>query len=320
MLLVKSLLTATVGGLLVLASATAALSATLYEATQLPGLLSLRHLSPHTPYMYTGFHLTNQGQAIYEVYTPYTEQGLGYSTYVWESERGSTRLNPLATPSSSETRIFRITDAGWVLFIQISSGETFGFDLNTGTYAAISYLTPQTATGVNLSTGDAVTLDLDGYSPSVPRLGGEQVQDEMRFLTSLALGGNPYYGANSLPISYGTNTLDQAVGRIGRTATFWDDGQAYDLNVLSNFNYVAGAGTLSFPYRLVAATAINDQGQILAVAAPEVAALPGLVYLLKPVVEEPQEGSSSISEPGFSVLAWVLGLALGARGLRPRGS
>ncbi len=114
--------------------------------------------------------------------------------------------------------------------------------------------------------------------------------------------------------TYDRNLQNQTVGRIGWTAMLWDDGQSYDLNQLTGFTSSTTHPLYgSVNYRLRAAMAINDQGQILAIASNGLlTGMSGDIYLLTPKDPETQdpEPTTPIPEASPSLFLWLFGLAL----------
>lgn len=322
-------LLALVSGAAILFSAAAASGATLYSATRLPGYIpNMAHVGA-SGYLYlqSGFTLTDQSQAFYEIYTPSTSSGLGRWAYAWDADQGSMVLDPTRTPLSfvlsafysqpppahltfPSTQIIGVHPSGSVLFSQNNSDATFVFDINTQEYWVMEP-SGNRQLGMNLHNGSTATFNLAEYqSPGIdPRVLPMPVSD---WLTD-----THYYGLNST----------QRVGRMGWTATLWEDGQAYDLNEFAGFS-----GTISHPlygttdYRLRAATAINAQGQILAIASGSIATgIPGDIYLLTPKGPEPKieevATTTPIPDHGLNPLFWLMGIAVGSwlkwRGRQP---
>lgn len=314
-------LLALVSSAAVLFSATAASGATLYSATRLPGYIpNMAHVGA-SGYLYlqSGFTLTDQSQAFYEVYTPSTSSGLGRWAYAWDADQGSNVLDPTRTPLNfvlpafysqppathltlPSTRIIGVHPNGSVLFTQNNSRATFLFDINTQEYWVMEP-SGHGQLAMNLHDGSRASFNLAEYqSPGVdPRLFPMSMYDQWSTNTH-------YYGLNST----------QMVGRMGWTATLWEDGQAYDLNTLAGFS-----GTTFHPlfgttdYRLRAATAINAHGQILAIASGGMhTGTSGDIYLLTPKGPEPKieeiTTTTPIPDHGINPLFWLVGIVVGS--------
>jgi len=122
-----------------------------------------------------------------------------------------------------------------------------------------------------------------------------------------------------LPVDYYSwNNQRQIVGQVAWTATLWENGQVYDLNELAGFNQTITHSLYgTTDYRLRAATAINAQGQILAIASGAMyPSVPGDIYLLTPKGPEPKieeiATTTPIPDHGINPLFWLLGLVVGS--------
>ncbi|WP_072619207.1 hypothetical protein [Spirulina major] len=306
---------------LVCLNTTAAAAVSLYTATRLPGYSSsMSYVAAFgQDYLATGFDLNNHGQATYQIMT-YAVQGssLGRQSYAWDAEQGGIYLGQYGMNPQGDTRVLGISEAGWTVFSQ-SMGltrTTYAFNVNTGERLGLGV-----ANVYGINNDNQVLMPLPGSSSfglfdldtrqGQPYFGPTDAASLATWPDSpFSLDTRQFWSETAAHL-YDRNTQSQTVGRIGWTAMLWENGQAYDLNALAGFTQ-----TINHPlfgavdYRLRAATAINDQGQILAIASSGLTTgMSGDIYLLTPKAPDP-EPSTPIPETSPSLLLWLCGLAL----------
>ncbi|WP_017302862.1 hypothetical protein [Spirulina subsalsa] len=225
-------------------------------------------------------------------------------SYLWEPEQGSYLLG--------QGQVTGISESGWATFNN-DLGGSFAHNLNTRENFAIptgslnnpSYFTAiNQAQQVTVVQGNQQTiLDLSSLmsiSPATSDLSQNDFDPLSHWYqkySSWAFSGAEIPAcalSENHPCAYDANLSGQVVGgNWGDRAFLWEDEQFYDLNDL----VVGGQGTL------VAATAINDRGQILAIASygtnnPFATGTPGQIYLLTPLSNtETSPPPSTIPEP-----------------------
>ncbi|MDB9314365.1 PEP-CTERM sorting domain-containing protein [Spirulina sp. CS-785/01] len=231
------------------------------------------------------------------------------SSYLWDTNNTSHYLG--------QGEVTGISESGWATFNN-DLGGSFAYNLNTQEHFLLNTGSDEHSRSYFTSINDQneVAVKQNGYqsvlslaSPDyVISQHGKSWDDGEQSLWQWNFGNSsPYLQGQQQchltsfkPCGYDMNQLGQVVGG-GVGAFLWEDGEFYDLN-----NLVA-----DWEGNFAVATAINDQGQMLAIASSGTLGLRGDVYLLNPISEEDPK---TVPEPSS-----ILGiLALGLLGIFSR--